>query len=151
MNRTNYETPRCTGFTIPHFLATVFTHNKYLVHPVLKKLMCSVCIQSQATCQLLKLKHIHKMNHLNHWWRHDNTTNLSSGISNLAYLVNIALQTADPSSHQKGCPTERRLQLSDSNVPAGSNIWSQVPEWARHQDILTVSRKVTSTSTSSDQ
>jgi hypothetical protein len=29
------------------------------------------------------------------------------------------------------------LHLSDSNLPKGSNIWSQVPEWARHQDIPT--------------
>jgi hypothetical protein len=28
-------------------------------------------------------------------------------------------------------------QKQDGNLPAGSNIWSQVPEWARHQDILT--------------
>jgi hypothetical protein len=52
----------------------------------------------------------------------------------------IALQTADPFSRQRGRPTETRPQ------PTGSNIWSQVPERARHQNILTVSREVTSTS-----
>jgi hypothetical protein len=71
----------------------------------------------------------------------------------------IALQSADPSSRQRGRPTETRPQFPGSNVPTGSNIWSQVPEWARHQDILTdwltdwltdrptVSGKVTSNST----
>jgi hypothetical protein len=49
----------------------------------------------------------------------------------------IALQTAGPSSRQRGRPTETRQQLPNSNVPTGSNIWSQVPEWARHEDILT--------------
>jgi hypothetical protein len=56
----------------------------------------------------------------------------------------IALQTADSSSRQRGPPTETGPQISD-NLPRGSNIWSQVPEWARHLDILTeliVSRKV---------
>jgi hypothetical protein len=59
----------------------------------------------------------------------------------------MAVQTADSSSLQKGRPTETRTQLSDSNLPTESNIWSQFPEWARHQDMLTdwptVSRKVT--------
>jgi hypothetical protein len=49
----------------------------------------------------------------------------------------IVLQTAYPSSPQRGRPTETRLQLSYSNIPTGSNMWSQVLEWARHQDILT--------------
>jgi hypothetical protein len=57
-----------------------------------------------------------------------------------------ALQTRDPSSRQKGRPTETRQQVSYSNVPTGSNIWSQVPEWDRPQDSLAVSRKVTWTS-----
>jgi hypothetical protein len=55
-----------------------------------------------------------------------------------------ALQTADPSSRQRGRPTERKPQISDSNIPTGSNIWPQVPQRCsvpRH----TVSRKVTST------
>jgi hypothetical protein len=47
----------------------------------------------------------------------------------------IALQTADPSSRHRN--TETKPQHSDSNLPTGSNIWSQVPEWARHLDILT--------------
>jgi hypothetical protein len=49
----------------------------------------------------------------------------------------ISLQTADLSSRQKGRPTETRPQLSDSILPTGSNIWSQVPKRAGHQDILT--------------
>jgi hypothetical protein len=64
----------------------------------------------------------------------------------------IAIQNANPSARQRGSPTETRPQISDSNVPTGSNIWSQVPEWARNRDTLTdwpiVSRKVTSASTS---
>jgi hypothetical protein len=57
------------------------------------------------------------------------------------------MQIADPSSHQRGHPTETRPEISDSNLPTGSNIWSQVPEWARHQNVLTdrptVSHKAT--------
>jgi hypothetical protein len=64
----------------------------------------------------------------------------------------IALQTADQSSRQTGRPRETRPQLSDrkkhlvTSPRVGStprhtdwltNIWSQVPELARHQDILT--------------
>jgi hypothetical protein len=61
----------------------------------------------------------------------------------------ITLQIADPSSHQRGRPTDTRPQISDSNIPTGSNIWSQVPQGCsipRHADLLTVSRKVTPTS-----
>jgi hypothetical protein len=61
------------------------------------------------------------------------------------------------SGRQRGRPTEIRLQISDSNIPTGSNILSQVPQgWSipRHTDWLTdwltVSRKVTSTFGSSD-
>jgi hypothetical protein len=63
----------------------------------------------------------------------------------------ITLQIAHPSSRQRGRPTETRPQISDSNTPTGSNIWSQVPQGCSipiHTDRLTVSRKVTSTSTS---
>jgi hypothetical protein len=63
----------------------------------------------------------------------------------------ITLQIADPSSRQRGLPAEIRAQISDSNIPTGSNIWSQVPQGCsipRHIDWLidwlTVSRKVTS-------
>jgi hypothetical protein len=62
----------------------------------------------------------------------------------------IRLHIADPSSRQRECPTETRPQISDRNIPTGSNIWSQVPQGCsipRHIDRLTVSRKVTSTST----
>jgi hypothetical protein len=55
---------------------------------------------------------------------------------------------ADSSSRQRGRPTETRPQISDSNIPTGSNIWSQAPQGCsipRHSDWLTVSRKVTST------
>jgi hypothetical protein len=54
------------------------------------------------------------------------------------------------SSRQRGRPTDTRPQISDSNIPTGSNIWSLVPQGClipRHTDWL-VSRKVTSTSTS---
>jgi hypothetical protein len=43
----------------------------------------------------------------------------------------------DPTSRQRGRPTETRQQLSEKNLGAKSNIWSQVPEWARYLDILT--------------
>jgi hypothetical protein len=38
----------------------------------------------------------------------------------------IALRTADPSSCQRGRPTETRLQISDRSIPTGSNTWSRV-------------------------
>jgi hypothetical protein len=48
-------------------------------------------------------------------------------------ITDTSLQTEnekmiDPTSRQKRRPTETRQQLSDSNF--GSNIWSQIPEWA---------------------
>jgi hypothetical protein len=49
----------------------------------------------------------------------------------------IILQIADPSSRQRGRPTETRQKISDSNIPTGSNIWSQVPQGCsipRHAD-----------------
>jgi hypothetical protein len=52
----------------------------------------------------------------------------------------ITLQTADQPSRQRGRPTETRPQISDSNIPTGSNIWSQVPRGCsipRHTDWLT--------------
>jgi hypothetical protein len=60
----------------------------------------------------------------------------------------IVLLTADPSSRQRGRPTDTRPQLSDINFQTGSNIWSQIPEMTHSDwltDWLTVSRKVTST------
>jgi hypothetical protein len=59
----------------------------------------------------------------------------------------ITLQIADPSSHQRGRPTDTRPQISDSNIPTGSNIWLQVPQGcsiSRRTYWLTVSSKVTS-------
>jgi hypothetical protein len=41
-------------------------------------------------------------------------------------------QEIDTGSRQRGRTTETRQQLSDK-----INIWSQVPQWARHQDVLT--------------
>jgi hypothetical protein len=38
-------------------------------------------------------------------------------------------------SSKRRC-TKTILQFSDSDIPTGSNIWSQVPEWARHLDIV---------------
>jgi hypothetical protein len=51
--------------------------------------------------------------------------------------IECALKIADPSSRQRGCPTETRQQLSDSNLQTGSNIWLQVRERAQHQDVPT--------------
>jgi hypothetical protein len=42
-------------------------------------------------------------------------------------------------------PTETEHQLPDRKLWTGSNIWSKAPKWARLQDVLTDSRKVTST------
>jgi hypothetical protein len=50
------------------------------------------------------------------------------------------LQISDPSSRQRGRPTETRPQISDSNIPTGSNIRSQVPQGCslpRHTGWLT--------------
>jgi hypothetical protein len=61
----------------------------------------------------------------------------------------ITPQIAVPSSRQRGLPTDTRPQISNSNILTGSNIWSQIPQGCsipRHTDWLTVSRKVTSTS-----
>jgi hypothetical protein len=55
----------------------------------------------------------------------------------------IALQIADPTSRQRGRPIDTRPQISESNTPTGSNIWSQVPQGCLTQK-LTGSRKVTS-------
>jgi hypothetical protein len=55
----------------------------------------------------------------------------------------------EDSSRQRGRPIDTRLQISDSNIPTGNNIWSQAPQVysiPKH----TVSRKVTSTSTVSE-
>jgi hypothetical protein len=49
-------------------------------------------------------------------------------------VVNYEYDRPDLSS--KRAPTETRLQLSDNNLQTGSNIWSQVPQWARHLYIL---------------
>jgi hypothetical protein len=49
----------------------------------------------------------------------------------------IALQITTPSSRQRGRPTETRPQISDSNIPTGSNIWSEVTQGCsipRHTD-----------------
>jgi hypothetical protein len=43
----------------------------------------------------------------------------------------------DPTSRQRGRPTETRQQLSDNTLRTESNIYSQVSEWARYLDILT--------------
>jgi hypothetical protein len=43
----------------------------------------------------------------------------------------------DPTSRQRGRPTKTRQQISENNLPTDSNIWSQVPEWARYLDIMT--------------
>jgi hypothetical protein len=52
-------------------------------------------------------------------------------IDNGKNIANIDSQETDPTSHQRGRRTETRQQLSDR-----INIWSQVPQWARHQNVL---------------
>jgi hypothetical protein len=37
-------------------------------------------------------------------------------------------QIADPSFRQRGRPVDTRQQISNSNIPTGNNIWSQVPQ-----------------------
>jgi hypothetical protein len=67
----------------------------------------------------------------------------------------ITLQSADSSSRQRGRPTQTGPLISDSNIPTGNTIWSQVPQgysitrhagWmtTRHVGWMTVSLKVTS-------
>jgi hypothetical protein len=46
--------------------------------------------------------------------------------------ANSDWQETDPTSRQRGRLTETKQQLSDR-----INTWSQVPHWARHQDVLT--------------
>jgi hypothetical protein len=43
----------------------------------------------------------------------------------------------DPTSRQRGRPKKTRQQISENNIRTESNIWSQVPEWARYLDIMT--------------
>jgi hypothetical protein len=43
----------------------------------------------------------------------------------------------DPTTRQRGCPTETGQQFSYNNLRRESNIWSQDLEWARHLEILT--------------
>jgi hypothetical protein len=64
---------------------------------------------------------------------------------NTGKLLDWERQMTDPTSRQRGRPTETIQQLSENNLRTESNISSQVPEWARYLDILTVSCKVTST------
>jgi hypothetical protein len=59
----------------------------------------------------------------------------------------ITLQIADPPSRQRGRHTGTRPQIPGSNIPTGSNIWSQVLQGCsiqRRTYWLTVSHKVTS-------
>jgi hypothetical protein len=58
-------------------------------------------------------------------------------IVKIAELLVWESQMTDPTSRQRGRPTETRQQLSENNLRTESNIWSQVPEWARYLDILT--------------
>jgi hypothetical protein len=41
----------------------------------------------------------------------------------------------DPTSRQRGRPTKAGQQLSENKLRTESNIWSQVPEWARYLDM----------------
>jgi hypothetical protein len=60
----------------------------------------------------------------------------------------ITLQIEDPSSRQRGRPTETRPKISDSNISTGSNIWCKSHKGALDTktywltDRPTVSRKV---------
>jgi hypothetical protein len=51
-------------------------------------------------------------------------------------LVYLDIMT-DPTSRQRGHTTKTRQQISENNLRTHSNIWSQVPEWARYLDIMT--------------
>jgi hypothetical protein len=56
---------------------------------------------------------------------------------NTGKLLDRERQMIDPTSRQKGRPTETRQQILENNLRTESNISSQVPEWARYLDILT--------------
>jgi hypothetical protein len=56
---------------------------------------------------------------------------------NTGKLLDWEGQMTEPTSRQRGRPTETRQQLSGNNLRTESNIWSQVPEWTRYLDILT--------------
>jgi hypothetical protein len=50
-------------------------------------------------------------------------------LQELVSVASVQTQEVDPSSRQRGRPTERSQQISDR-----INMWSRVPQWARHQD-----------------
>jgi hypothetical protein len=52
-------------------------------------------------------------------------------------LLDRERQMTDPTSRQRGRPKKTRQQISEINLRTESNIWSQVPEWARYLDIMT--------------
>jgi hypothetical protein len=52
-------------------------------------------------------------------------------------LLDWERQMRDPTLRQRGHSTETRQRLSENNLRTESNVWSQVPEWARYFDILT--------------
>jgi hypothetical protein len=52
-------------------------------------------------------------------------------------LLDRERQMTDPTSRQRGRPRKTRQQISENNLLTESNIWSQVPEWARYLDMLT--------------
>jgi hypothetical protein len=49
------------------------------------------------------------------------------------WIFKYYLERNDPPSSQRGCPTETRRQISNSNIPTGSKSH----KGARYQDILT--------------
>jgi hypothetical protein len=67
--------------------------------------------------------------------------------ANTGKLLDWERQITDPASRQRGHLTETRQQISENNLRTESNNWSQVLEWARYFDVLTVSCNVNSTST----
>jgi hypothetical protein len=66
--------------------------------------------------------------------------------------LQFAVKSLNGPRNLLSCLCETRQQISENNLRAESNIWSQIPEWARYLDILTdcltVSCNVTSTSIS---
>jgi hypothetical protein len=73
------------------------------------------------------------------WWTRSHSW-LKENISYINDCIRCLWQMTDPTSRQRGRPTETRQQLWENNLRTESNIWSQVPRvdsisW--HTDWLT--------------
>jgi hypothetical protein len=56
---------------------------------------------------------------------------------NTGRLLDRERQMTDPTSRQRGRLKKTRQQISENNLRTESDIWPQVPEWARYLDIMT--------------